>query len=56
MPQYRGMPGPGMGVCWLGTWEGRRGDRGFSEEKLGMGIILKCKFNKTNKNKIQKRN
>ena len=44
MPQYRGMPGPGMGV---GTWvrelgEGE-GDRGFSEVKLGKGITFNKK-------------
>ena len=33
MPQYRGMPEPGMGVGGLGS-EGREvGGRGFSEEK-----------------------
>ena len=38
MPQYRGMPGPGMGVGGLGSREG--GDRGFSEGKLGKGITF----------------
>jgi hypothetical protein len=34
------MPGPGMGVGGLGSrrWGGR--DRGFSEGKLGKGIIF----------------
>jgi len=36
MPQYKGMPGPAMGVGGLGN-RGRR-DRGFSEGKLGKGI------------------
>jgi hypothetical protein len=38
MPQYRGMPGPGMGVGELGS-RGRR-DRRFSEGKLGKGITF----------------
>jgi hypothetical protein len=39
MPQYRGMPGPGMGVGGLGSggWEG---DRGFSEGKLEKRITF----------------
>jgi hypothetical protein len=37
MPQYRGMPGPGMEVGEQG--EGI-GDRGFSEWKLGKGIAF----------------
>jgi hypothetical protein len=37
MPQYRGMPGPGMEVGGLGS---RGGDRGFSERKLGKGITF----------------
>jgi hypothetical protein len=40
MPQYRGMPGPGSGSGWVGE-QGQGGeDRGFSERKLGKGIIL----------------
>ena len=35
MPQYRGMPGPGMGV---GGWGA--GDREFSEGKLGKRITF----------------
>jgi hypothetical protein len=36
MPQYRGMPGPGMGVGGLESGGGGEGgDRGFSEGKLG---------------------
>jgi hypothetical protein len=38
-PQYRGMPGPGMGVGRLGR-RGREGDRGFSAGKLGKGITF----------------
>ena len=40
MPQYRGMPGPGMG---MGGLESRgRGEvgRGFLEGKLGTGITF----------------
>jgi hypothetical protein len=40
MTQYRGMPGPGMGVGGLGS-RGRGGeDRGFLEGKLGKGIAF----------------
>jgi hypothetical protein len=42
MSQYRGIPGPGMGVGGLGNrgmGEGI-GDRGFSEGKLGKGITF----------------
>jgi hypothetical protein len=39
MPQYRGMPGPGIGVGGLGAGE-RGGDKGFSERKLGKGITF----------------
>jgi hypothetical protein len=40
MPQYRGMSGPGSG-SWVG-WgaEGGGGNRGFSKEKPGKGIIF----------------
>jgi hypothetical protein len=38
MPQYRGMPGPGMGVGGLGSRG--RGDRGFFEGKPGKGITF----------------
>jgi hypothetical protein len=37
MPQYRGIPGPGMGV---GGLRSRGEDRGFSEGKLGKGIAF----------------
>jgi hypothetical protein len=40
MPQYRGMPGPGMGVGGLGSRGREEGDRKFSEGKLGMGITF----------------
>jgi hypothetical protein len=36
MPQYREMPGPGMGV----GWGAGGGDKGFSEGKLGKGITF----------------
>jgi hypothetical protein len=39
MPQYRGMPGPGMGVGGLGS-SGRERGLGFLEGKLGKGIIF----------------
>jgi hypothetical protein len=39
MPQYRGMPGPGMGVGGLGSW-GRGEEGGFLEGKLGKGITF----------------
>jgi hypothetical protein len=38
MPQYRRMPGPGMGVDGLGSRG--RGHREFSEGKLGNEITL----------------
>jgi hypothetical protein len=37
MPQYRGMPGPGRWDVWVGDQGEDRGDRGFSERKLGKG-------------------
>jgi hypothetical protein len=40
MPQYRGMPWPGSRSGWVGEQEGKGGDRGFSEEKLGKGITF----------------
>jgi hypothetical protein len=40
MPQYRGMPGLGMGVGGLGNRGRRGGDMGFSEGKLGKGITF----------------
>jgi hypothetical protein len=40
MPQYRGMPGQGIGSGWVGE-QGEGGEgRGFSEEKLGKGITF----------------
>jgi hypothetical protein len=40
MPQYRGMPGPGSRSGWVEK-QGERGvDRGFSDGKLGKGIIF----------------
>jgi hypothetical protein len=40
MPQYRGMPGPGMRVDVLGS-RGKGGrDRGFLEGKVGKGITF----------------
>ena len=36
-PQYRGMPGPGLGVDGLGSGGG---GWGFSEGKLGKGITF----------------
>jgi hypothetical protein len=40
MPQYKGMPGLGMGVGGLGSREMEEGDRGFLEGKLGKGITF----------------
>jgi hypothetical protein len=40
MPQYKGMPGPGMGVGGLGSM-GWGGNRGFLEGKLGKGKLGK---------------
>jgi hypothetical protein len=40
MPQYRGMPGPGMGVGGLGSRRRRKANRGFSEGKLGKRITF----------------
>jgi hypothetical protein len=40
MPQYRGMPGPGIRSRWVGE-QGEVGrDRGFSEGELGNGITF----------------
>jgi hypothetical protein len=40
MPQYRGMPGQGIGVDGLGSRGRGEWDRGFSEWKLGKGITF----------------
>jgi hypothetical protein len=40
MPQYKGMPGPGLGVGGLGSRGRGKGDRGFSERKVGKGIAF----------------
>jgi hypothetical protein len=40
MPQYRRMPGPGIGVGGLGSRGRVGGDRGFSEGKLEKGITF----------------
>jgi hypothetical protein len=39
MPQYKGIPGPGMGVVGWGAGAGGE-DKGFSEGKLGKGITF----------------
>jgi hypothetical protein len=39
-PQYRGMPGQGIEVEWVGEQGEGGGDRGFSEGKLGKGITF----------------
>jgi hypothetical protein len=38
MPQYRGMPEPGIGSGWIGE-QGEGEDRGFLEEKLGFTLL-----------------
>jgi hypothetical protein len=40
MPQYRGMPGLGIGVGGLGSKGEGGGDRGILEGKLGKGITF----------------
>jgi hypothetical protein len=40
MPHYREMPGPGSRSGWVGEQGEGGGDRGFSERKLGKGIIF----------------
>jgi hypothetical protein len=40
MPQYRGMPGPGIWSGWVGEQGEWEGDRGFLEGKLGKGITF----------------
>jgi hypothetical protein len=40
MPQYRGMPGPGIGIWWVGEQSEWEKDRGFSEGKLRKGITF----------------
>ena len=40
MPQYRGMPGPGSRIGWVGD-QGERGrGRGFLDGKPGKGITF----------------
>jgi hypothetical protein len=53
MPKYREMPGLGMGVGGLGS-KGR-GDRGFSEKKLGKGITFEMQIKYLIKNYILKK-
>jgi hypothetical protein len=51
MPQYRGMPGPEMGVRGLGSMGEGGGNRGFLEGKPGKGITFEMKIKKiSNKN------
>jgi hypothetical protein len=40
MSQYRGMPGPGMGMGELGSSGEGGEDKGFSEGKLGKEITF----------------
>jgi hypothetical protein len=40
MPHYRRMTGPGGRSGWVGEQGEERGDRGFSEWKLGKGITF----------------
>jgi hypothetical protein len=40
MPHYRRMPGPGSRNGWVEEQGYERGDRGFSERKLGKGITF----------------
>jgi hypothetical protein len=40
MPQYRGVPGPGSRIEWVGEQGEVEGNRGFSENKLGKGITF----------------
>jgi hypothetical protein len=40
MPQYMGIPGPGSRNGWICEQEEEGGDRGFSEGKLGKGIVF----------------
>jgi hypothetical protein len=40
MPQYRGMPGPGMGVGGLGNRGREEGIGDFPRGKLGKGITF----------------
>ena len=40
IPQYRGMSGPGRGVCWVGEQVKGEKDRGFLEGKLGKEITF----------------
>jgi hypothetical protein len=40
MPQCRGMSGPGSRSEWVGEQRDGGGKRGFSEGKLGKGIIF----------------
>ena len=37
VPQYRGMPGPGNGIGWVGGHREGGGHRGFSEGKKERG-------------------
>ena len=40
MPQYSGIPGPGIGRWWVGEQVEWGEYRGFSERKLGKGIAF----------------
>jgi hypothetical protein len=40
MPQYRGMPGPGIRYGWVGEQGEGEWERKFSEGKPGKGIIF----------------
>ena len=40
MLQSRGIPGPGSRNGWICEQEEEGGDRGFSEGKLGKGIVF----------------
>jgi hypothetical protein len=52
MPQYRGMPGPGIESIWVGEqWE-ERGDWGFSEVILGKEITFEMSIKKISNKKV----
>jgi hypothetical protein len=40
MPQYRGMPGPGSRIGWVGEQGKWEGNRRFLERKLGNGVTF----------------
>jgi hypothetical protein len=56
IPQYRGMPGPGIGVGDLGSRGSRDGIGDFLERKLGKGITFEIYIKKISNKNFKKEN